>query len=85
MAIHREQIAQRVKGSLAENEDFWTLCYDADAQRFYVEHEWSHMNPYKLSDPGSHGTSQHDADAWTGAGAEKIDEAKRRLIEKAAV
>lgn len=84
MPVHREQIAQRVKGSLAENEDFWTLCYDSDEKRFWVEHYWSHMNPYKLSEPGNHGTSTHDADTWAGEGREKIEDAKARLLEKAA-
>jgi len=80
--IYREEIAQRVKGSLAETEDFWTLCYDSDADRFYVEHYWSHMNPYKLGE-GDSGTATHDVDAWDGPGAGKIEDAKQRLLEQA--
>ena len=83
MPIYREQIAKRIKGSLAEKEDFWTLCYDSDEQRFYVEHMWDHMNPYKLSEKGNSGTTVHDADAWTGEGAEKIPDAKQRLLKEA--
>ncbi len=83
MPIYREQIAKRIKGSLAENEDFWTLCYDSDQQRFYVEHSWDYMNPYKLSEKGDRGTSNHDADTWTGEGAEKIPDAKQRLLKEA--
>ncbi len=82
MAQLREQIAQRIKGSLAETEDFWTLCYDTDTGQFQVEHMWSHMNPYKIG-AGDNGTSMHDADAWTGEGSAKIPEAKARLLAKA--
>ncbi|WP_155264668.1 hypothetical protein [Sphingomonas segetis] len=84
MAVYKELLAKRVKGSLMENEDWWYLCYDTESQRYYVEHEWDHMNPYKIGS-GDHGngTTQSDAEGWTGVGADKIEEAKAKL--KAAV
>lgn len=83
MPIYREMIERRIKGSLAQHEDYWYLCYDSDADSFYVEHQWDHMNPYKVSEPGSSGEARHDIETWSGPGSAKIEEAKQRLLEKA--
>lgn len=73
-----------MKGSLAEREDFWTLCYDSEAAYFYVEHEWDHMNPYKLgAGESSRGTARVAADDGNGEGVHEIAAAKARLLEKA--
>ena len=82
MPVYKEMIDRRINGSFAQNEDYWYLCYDSDADNFYVEHEWDHMNPYKLSDPGESGSSRHDADTWEGPGSDKIADARQRLLEK---
>jgi hypothetical protein len=83
MPVYKEMIDRRIKGSLAENEDYWYLCYDSDADAFYVEHQWDHMNPYKLTEKGDSGESRHDAETWTGAGHDKIEATKQKLLEKA--
>jgi hypothetical protein len=38
-----QQLAERVKGSLGEDEDWWRLMQDDDGALF-IEHEWSHTN-----------------------------------------
>lgn len=81
MSILKEEIDRRVKGPMAENEDWWRLCYDTDAERFYIEHEWDHVKINGLTQ--NTGKTEHDADMWKGAGAAKISEAKKRLMERA--
>lgn len=81
MAVLREQIASRTKGPMAENEDWWHLCYDTEAETFFVEHEWSHTSI--SSSKTNSGTTRHDADTWNERGAEQIDGAKKRLLERA--
>ena len=84
MTVYREQIAQRIKGSLAEREDWWTLLYDSETGTFQVEHEWDHMNPYKLGEgDSSRGKSYHPAETWDGEGTSSIEAAKTRLLAKA--
>ena len=83
MAMLREQIAQRTKGPLGENEDWWVLCYNTGVGRFHVQHEWSYINPYKLPNGGSTGTTRHDAASYTGQGSDRLEEAKRLLLERA--
>lgn len=81
MSILSEELASRTRGPMAENEDWWRLCYDTDAGTFFVEHEWSHTSISALQT--NSGTMRHDADSWTDQGAEKIEGAKRRLLERA--
>ena len=86
MAIVRKQIAIRIKGSLAEREDFWYLCYDPEADRFFVEHEWDHMNPYKLGEGGDRGKTEHSVEEWIAQkreGFEKIDDARAEILKEA--
>jgi hypothetical protein len=44
MPLLRKELHKRVKGSLANDEDWWRLVFDTDAKRLYVEHEWSHVD-----------------------------------------
>ncbi|MGO4677787.1 hypothetical protein AB4Z40_33395 [Bosea sp. 2YAB26] len=76
-----EQLASRIKGPMAENEDWWHLCYETDTNEFYVEHEWSHVpsNGVQLNS----GTEKHDAMTWVGPGAELIPNARNLLLERA--
>ena len=80
--IFKEQLAYRQKGSLAEREDWYRLCYDSSTGEFYVEHEWDYVNPYNVREASS-GTSKHDAVSWDGEGADRLEEAKRALMAKA--
>ena len=81
MAILREQLGTRTKGPMAENEDWWNLCYDTDSREFYVEHSWSYVKINGLSVDS--GKSRESAEGWNGRGAENIPGAKQRLLEQA--
>jgi hypothetical protein len=81
MPILSEQLATRTKGPMAENEDWWRLCYDTDTKEFFVEHEWSYVKINGLKT--NSGKSKHDVDTWGGEGAEAIERAKERLLERA--
>lgn len=81
MPILKEQIAKRVKGSLAEKEDWWYLCYDTDAGEFFIEHEWDHVNAYRVSERSSD-TERHSVDGWNGPGSDKVQEARANLEER---
>lgn len=64
MAVIKKEIARRTKGSLQEKEDWWYVCYDADTGQSWVEHEWDHMNAYKLGKDSNSGTEKHSVDEW---------------------
>lgn len=81
MAVLKHQIAYRVKGSLAETEDWWHLCYDTESDVFFVEHEWDHANPYPRGGPGDSGTKRYDAANWDGPGREELAAAKALLLK----
>ena len=83
MAILKQEIHKIIKGSLMETEDWWRLCHDTENGTFYIEHEWSHVDPYNLNRPANSGTTIHPADTWYGHGSDKIEEAKAKLIEQA--
>ena len=83
MPILKEQIAKRVKGQLAENEDWWHLCYDTEADAFYIEHSWDYVNAYRVSQGHNSGTERHSVEGWQGPGSEKVDEARAKLKEGA--
>ena len=81
MTILSEEIAKRIKGTLNQTEDWWDLCYDTDAERFFVKHKWDHVALNTLSQDA--GEEDHDADTWKGEGAANIPAAKQRLLEQA--
>jgi hypothetical protein len=68
---------------MAENEDWWRLCYDTDTKEFYVLHKWDYVQINGLHQNA--GEEKHHADTWRGVGAGKIVDAKKRLLEKANV
>lgn len=76
MTVKRIEIARKIKGSLMDKEDWWYLCYDPSSDKAWIEHEWDHMNAYKISAGSNSGTSQFSIDEWIekkGQGYEKID------------
>lgn len=81
MAILSEELGSRTKGPMAENEDWWRLCYDTDTGAFYVLHKWDYVQINGLNQNA--GEEKHDADTWRGEGAGKIADAKKRLVEQA--
>lgn len=45
----RVQIGESIKGSFRETEDWWHYVVE-DNGSAYVEHEWSHTDPYRGND-----------------------------------
>lgn len=41
----RIQISEQIKGSLRQNESWWTLILEDDGTKV-MEHEWSNVDPY---------------------------------------
>ncbi|WP_209427311.1 hypothetical protein [Pararhodobacter sp. SW119] len=83
MAVLKKQIGKRIKGSLQEREDWWHLCYDTERREFFVEHEWSHMNAYKVSAKADEGLRREAIEGYSGIGSDKIDQAKVDLLAEA--
>ncbi|MGK2740545.1 hypothetical protein ACSHT0_06585 [Tepidicaulis sp. LMO-SS28] len=54
----------KVKGSLAEDEDWWYLEVDEDSGQQVVRHKWHHCNPYKLSQPANEGSKTYSIDEF---------------------
>lgn len=83
MPILKEELARGQTGPLNENDNWWRLCYDTDANEFFVEHEMdglksNNKQPYAV-------VNRHDADTWGGRGASNLPSAKKRLLERAKV
>lgn len=81
MPILSEEIGKRIKGTLQQTEDWWDLCYDTIEKKFYVLHRWDHVALNNLAQDT--GSEEHHADTWKGEGADKIAEAKIRLLAEA--
>jgi hypothetical protein len=81
MPILKHQIAKRVKGSMAEKEDWWHACYDTDTKEFFIEHSWDHVQINGLSQDA--GSSRHSIDDWNGEGRDNIPAAKEQLLAEA--
>ena len=43
MAKLTRQLLKLAKGG---NEEWWRLVFDTEAQRLYIEHEWSHTDAW---------------------------------------
>lgn len=78
--VIKEQIGFRSKGMMAENEDWWHLCYDTDTQEFYVEHSWHYVQVRGLCTDG--GSERVGGDDWRGQGSEKIPAAKKKILSQ---
>ena len=83
MPVLKREIAKQVKGALSEREDWWNLCYDTAEHAFFVEHDWHHMNAYKVDQKPNAGTKIMQIEGYSGPGADKIDEAKALLLAEA--
>ena len=78
MAITRTRIHAKVKGALAENEDWWVLIVDTESDNKTVEHEWSHTNAYG---PGQNsGMTSMTVDEFLGSDADNAAKDKLRAI-----
>ncbi|HEV7318237.1 MAG TPA: hypothetical protein VGO04_06470 [Ensifer sp.] len=81
MSILKSELASRTKGSMAENEDWWYLCYDTEDRQFFVEHEWIHMK--SKGHPTESGSERFEASKYAGVGAESLERAKASLLKEA--
>ncbi|NOJ42844.1 hypothetical protein [Bradyrhizobium australiense] len=45
MAFLKRELHRQVKGPEITELDFWSLVFDTDSKRLYVEHEWTYMDP----------------------------------------
>lgn len=80
MTAARVKFHQIIKGSLMETEDWWRLVTEDDGQ-IYIEHEWSHVDPYKLSLPSNSGTERFGVDEFLGSDApESAKNALRKML-----
>jgi hypothetical protein len=43
MTEYRRQLHYRMKGSLGNDEDWWTLVFDSESHDLYIEHEWDNV------------------------------------------
>ncbi|PTE13084.1 hypothetical protein C5F44_15220 [Fuscovulum blasticum DSM 2131] len=83
MPVLKREIAKQTKGSFAETEDWWSLCYDSEAQAFFVEHCWHHMNAHNIDQNAHAGTKVIQIEGYSGPGADKIEDAKASLLAEA--
>jgi hypothetical protein len=83
IAVLRTQIAKQTKGSLGEREGWWTLCHDDQSREFFVEHEWHHMNAYKVDLKAETGTTRLPLEGYVGRGADKVQEAVAAMLAEA--
>lgn len=42
MPVFKRQLAQRIRGTEMQNEDWWFLVFDTDRKWLFVEHQWRH-------------------------------------------
>lgn len=85
MPVSKTQLHFKAKGSLAEREDWWWLCYDTDTAEFYVEHEWDHMDPYRLGEASDKGKARTSVEQWQangGPGLETYEAARAKLLDE---
>jgi hypothetical protein len=55
MALLRRELHRTAKGPVANDEDIWTLVFDTDTKRLFIEHVWQHVDVGRggVSDNGS--------------------------------
>ncbi|QRM32509.1 hypothetical protein [Microvirga sp. VF16] len=59
MALLRRELHRTAKGPGANAEDTWTLVFDTDTKRLFVEHAWQHVD-VRRGDASDNGTQQLD-------------------------
>ena len=82
MTVHREEVHKRVKGSLMQDESWWHLCYDNDADAFWIEHDWDRVDPYNLAAKADVGSRRLSLEEYSGPGADQIPNLISKLRSK---
>ena len=62
------------------NEEWWRLVFDTEAQRLYIEHEWSHTDAWRASRSKS-GTAEFDINGFLAEGEAPAQAELQRIIE----
>jgi len=84
MMILKYELDSSTKSALSEEGDWWTLCYDTDAETFYVDHEWDRADPLNPARNLVCGIRRYsNATSWPGPGAEKVANGMARLKNRA--
>lgn len=78
MATLVRELDKRIKGPMAETEDWWRLMRDDDGSLF-VEHEWSHTNLNKLSTDAD--TARYSIDEFLESASPQASKAVAALQE----
>jgi hypothetical protein len=77
MAKLTRQLHHLAKGG---NEEWWRLVFDTEAQRLYIEHEWSHTDAWRASRSKS-GTAEFDINGFLTEGEAPAQAELQRTIE----
>jgi hypothetical protein len=59
MALLRRELHRTAKGPVANAEDIWTLVFDTDTKRLFIEHAWQHVD-VRRGGASDNGTQQLD-------------------------
>ncbi len=71
-------------GSVAVEENSWTLCYDTEIESFYVDHEWGCTDVRNPTCQVRSGIRRYrNAAAWRGPGADKLVNGMAKLRSRA--
>lgn len=82
--ILKYELDNSAKDALPDGGDWWTLCYDTDAEAFYVDHEWDRADPLNPARNLVTGIRRYsNATSWRGPGAEKLANGMARLKDRA--
>jgi len=82
--ILKYELVSSVKSMLPNDRDWWTLCYDIDAEAFYVDHEWDRADPLNPARNLVSGVRRYsNTTSWRGPGAEKLANGMAKLKDRA--
>jgi len=80
----RSKIGDRIRGALMQNKDWWHYVVEDDGKS-YIEHEWSHTDPYGKGRADS-GMDRISVDAFlTGNASNDLKAKVRELTKKSTV
>jgi len=80
MAKLTRQLHERIRGDNTENKDWWSLVFDTESKRLYIEHEWSHTDAWRVSRSNT-GIAEFDINAFLAEGEAPAQEELLRIIE----
>ena len=63
MPLLKRELHQAAKGPVMNDEDWWRLVFDTDANRLYVEHEWQYVDVQRKGE-ANHGQIEMDVTSF---------------------